>query len=318
MRDAWLVCALILLSTGCTGTPSGEAMATPVTSGSSALPAQANGTTPDGMLPRVAGSPQQNDILRLEVTEAGFFPAADSPSPGRRYYTVGMRGTSLSASGQLLGASKGDDVSIDVRRFVFAQDDRGCISRPEFSVAGVPNTFGDSMTFSPSKTTEGRLVFLVPDDAKKLRVLIAPAGTDGLAVPAGDDFTPDWPRPLHTIDDGTTMRILVLPSPASRSDLPRAAAGTEFVVIDVVVQNLSSDHGIEFQPSQQLRLMDGAGKFVMASPATRQLGCRMDDNDVIPPGHARRVMAVYEMPIGAGRRLQYRGFEKTETVVEIR
>lgn len=318
MRDAWLVCALILLSTGCTGTPSSEAMATPVTAGSSALPAQANGTTPDGMLPRVAGRPQQNDILRLEVTEAGFFPAADSPSPGRRYYTVGMRGTSLSASGQLLGASKGDDVFIDARKSVFAQNERGCVAQPEFDVAGVPNLFGDSMAFSPSKASGGRLTFLVPDDTERIRVLIAPAGAGGLAVPAGDDFTPAWPKPIHTIDDGTTMRILVLPDPPIPSPFPAAAPGREYVMLDVVVQNLKNDHGIEFQPAQQLRLMDPAGAFVMASAATQQLGCRMNDGEVIPPGQARRLLAVYEMPVGAARRLHYRGFEKEEALVVIK
>jgi hypothetical protein len=269
-------------------------------------------------LPKVAGAPQQNDVVRLEVTEAGFFPATGAPSPGRRYYTVGLRGTSRSAGGQLLGASKGDDVVIDVRQFVFAQNERGCISRPEPAVPGVANVFADSMAFSPGKNTEGRLVFMVPEDTQRVRVLVAPAGTDGLAVPAGEDFEPAWPKPIHTIEDGAAMRIHVLPSPATAAGLPPAAAGRELVTLDVVVQNLSHDHGIEFQPSQQLRFIDGTGKFVMASAATKQIGCHMDDGDVIPPGQARRLMAVYEMPAGAARRLQYRGFEIEQTVVEIR
>ena len=92
----------------------------------------------------------------------------------------------------------------------------------------------------------------------------------------------------------------------------------DLAVLDGVVQNLSADHGIEFQPSQQLRLMDADGRFVVAVAATQQLGCRMDDNDVVPPGQSRRVMAVYEMPAGAARRLQYRGFETEETVVALR
>jgi hypothetical protein len=269
-------------------------------------------------LPKVAGNPKENAILRLEVTEAGFFPAAGAPSPGRRYYTVTLRGTSRSASGQLLGGSKGDDVMIDVRKFVFAQNDRGCLSQPELDVTAVPNLFGDSMTFSPSKPIEGRLTFLVPEDSERVRVLIAPAGSDGLAVPAGPDFTPAWPKPIDTIEDGTTMKILVLPTPAVPPGLPAAAAGREYVALDVVVQNLKKDEGIEFQPSQQLRLMDPAGKFVMASTATQQLGCRMNDSEVIPPGQARRLMAVYEMPAGAARRLHYRGFEKEEAIVAIR
>lgn len=57
---------------------------------------------------------------------------------------------------------------------------------------------------------------------------------------------------------------------------------------------------------------------MQASAATQQLGCRMNDGEVIPPGHSRRLMAIYEMPPGVARRLQYRGFEKEEAVVEIR
>ena len=336
MKVAWRVCLLALLSAGCGGS-SPDAAATANGSGTTAAaPAEGSPGSLGGALvgaaggakgqaastavnlPRVPANPKENDIFRLQVTEAGFFPAARPSSPGRRYYTVGLSGTSRSASGQLLGGSKGDDVIIDVRKFVFAQNERGCLAQPEFDVAGVPNLFGDSMTFSPSKASEGRLTFLVPDDTERVRVLIAPAGADGLAVPAGPDFTPAWPTPAHTIADGNTMRILVLPTPALPSGLPPPAAGREHVALDVVVQNLNKDQGIEFQPSQQLRLMDPAGKFVMASAATQQLGCRMNDGEIIPPAQARRLMAVYEMPTGVARRLHYRGFEKDEAIVAIR
>lgn len=326
MMKAWPLCVIAALVSGaaCGSSPPNAAAAngSEVASAATAGSPETSGQTPSGQtaidLPKVAGAPHQNGILRLEVTEAGFFPAGPTASPGRRYYTVGLRGLSRSDSGQLMGASKGDDVLIDARRFVFAQNERGCLSRPEFGVAGVPNLFGDSVTFSPSKEVEGRLTFLVPDDTERVRVVIAPAGSDGLAVPAGTDFTPAWPKPIHTIDDGNTLRVLVLPRPALPSGLPQAAAGREYVVLDVVVQNLGKDSGIEFQPSQQLRLMDPGGKFVLASPMTQQLGCRMDDGEVIPPGHSRRLMAVYEMPAGVARRLHYRGFEKEEAVVDIR
>jgi hypothetical protein len=309
--QACVLCVLACAAAGCSSSPA-----------SGAAPADAPpGPEQSGKvviaLPKAAGGPRENAILRLEVTEAGFFPAG-ARSAGRRYYTVGLRGTSRSESGQLLGAAKGDDVVIDARRFVFGQNEHGCLSQPEFDVTGVPNSFGDSITFSPSKSIEGRLTFLVPEDTRRIRVLIAPAGADGLAVPAGADFTPAWPTPIHTIDDGTTLRVLVLPSPAPSQALPTPPAGREYVVLDVVVQNQGKEHGIEFQPSQQLRLMDPEGKFVMASATTQQLGCRMGDGEVIPPGHARRLLAVYEMPIGVRRRLHYRGFEKEEAVVEIR
>jgi len=269
-------------------------------------------------LPKVAPNPKQNALFKVEVTEAGFFPDGRPAPAGSRYYTVGLRGTSRSASAQILGASKGDDVLVDVRRFVFAQNERGCISRPERGVAGVPNLFGDTMTFSPTKPVEGRLVFLVPDDTSRVRVLIAPSGPDALAVPAGADFTPSWPTPQQTIDDGSTLRVLVLPRPAPRSTLPPPAGGLERIVLDVVIQNLKDTQGIEFQPSQQLRMVDAKGKFIQASPLTNQLGCRLEDGDVIPPGHSRRLMLVFDTPAGAPRRLQYRGFEKDEVMVDVK
>jgi hypothetical protein len=318
MKAAWLLWVPVLLSAGCGGSSSGEGVTTASAAGSAASSDQASNSKTAGKLPKVSGSPRENDILRLQVTEAGFFPASRPASPGRRYYTVALSGTSRSASGQLLGGSKGDDVMIDARKFVFAQNERGCLAQPEFDVTGVPNLFGDSMTFSPSKASEGRLTFLVPDDTEHVRVLIAPAGTDGLEVPAGADFTPAWPTPVHTIDDGSTMRILVLPNAAVPPALPPPAAGREYVVLDVVVQNLNKGQGIEFQPSQQLRLMDPGGKFVMASAATQQIGCHMNDGEVIPPAQARRLVAVYEMPAGVARRLHYRGFEKEEAIVAIR
>jgi hypothetical protein len=325
MTRGWPLCVLAAFAAGCGSSSSDTAaLASPP---APAVGSTANASAPlertstahaTGDLPKVTGQPSENAILRLQVTEAGFFPPDLPAQPGRRPYTVTLRGLSKSDSGALLGGSRGDDVLIDARRFIFAQDERGCVSQPESGVTGVPNLFGDTITFSPAKHVEGRLTFLVPHDAQRIRVLIAPAGSDGLAVPAGAEFTPAWPAPVHTIDDGTTLQVLVLPNPSLPPGVPRPAAGREYVVLDVVVRNLGRDHGVEFQPSQQLRLMDPRGKFVQASAVTQQLGCRMDDGAVIPPGHSRRVMAIYEMPAGVARRLHYRGFEKEEAVVAIR
>jgi hypothetical protein len=161
------------------------------------------------------------------------------------------------------------------------------------------------------------LAFLVPDDTQKIRVLIAPA-TGDLVVPAGEDFTPTWPPAVQTIEDGSTLRVLVLPDPARPAALPPPAAGREQVVLDFVIENLKTTQGIEFQTSQQLRLAGPTGSFVQPSALTKLLGCRLDDGDVIPPGHARRLMVIYDMPAGAPRRLQYRGFETDEVTVDLK
>jgi hypothetical protein len=152
-----------------------------------------------------------------------------------------------------------------------------------------------------------------------VRLLIAPGGEDGLIVPAGEDFTPSWPRPVQTIDDGTTMRVHVLPLASIPAHIPAPAAGRELIAIDVAIETLKTDQGIEFQASQQLRLAGPAGSFMQPSAAlTKLAGCTLDDNDIVPPGHVRRLMAIFDMPAGSPVRLQYRGFEKEEAIVQIR
>lgn len=254
-----------------------------------------------------SGPPRQNSLLRLKVTGSGFDSAAPAAPPGQRYYTVALHGVGRSRS----------DVGIDVQRFVFAQDERGCISQPVADAPWLKNPLGATPVFTAERPTEGQIAFAVPDDSRQLRVLIAPAEIEALAVPAGEDFTPSWPVPVSTIEDGTTLRVLVLPRGESSSANPPPATGRMRVVLDFVIENLKSSQGIEFTTSQQLRLIDPQGAFVQLDASTNALGCRLEDGGVIPPGQARRFMAAYELPAGAPVRLQYRGFEVEEASVDL-
>jgi hypothetical protein len=303
MLRALFLCAFAVLVCGC-GVPSPEPAST--------APAVA-GSTDSGQsntdIPAVSGPPRANKYVQLGVTEAGFTPGSHSAPPGLRYYVVGLRGA---------GRSSGNDFALEIQKFVFAQNERGCISHPEASATWLKHPFGATAIFSAAQPTEGELAFLVPDDTQHIRVLIAPASGDGLVVPAGEDFTPSWPTPIQTIDDGSTLRVHVLPSPAQPPTLPPPAAGREQVVLDVVIENLKTTQGIEFTTSQQLRLENPAGSFVQPSALTKQINCRLDDGDVIPSGHARRLMVVYDLPAGAPRRLQYRGFEVDQVSVDLK
>ena len=254
-----------------------------------------------------AGLPRQNKIMRLAVTAGGFVAGSSSAPGGLRNYRVALRGASRSRN----------DVGIEVHSFVYSQNENGCISRPVREADWLTRPFGDSIVLSAGKPTEGELGFLVPADTQRIRVLIAPSGAGGLVVPVGDDFEPSWPEPLQTIDDGSTLRLLVLPAAQAPAGLPPPGGGREQVVMDFVIENLSTEQGIEFTTSQQLRLVDQSGKFVQPSAATQQIGCRLDDGDVVPPKHARRLMAVYDMPPGEPRRLNYRGFEVDEVTVDL-
>ena len=256
----------------------------------------------------LSGAPRRNRYVQLEVTMAGFDPAAPAAPPGLRYFTVELSGIGLSSKADYL---------LEFQPFVFAQNERGCISRRVPDAPWLKRPFDETAMFTPANPTEGQLAFLVPDDTQNIRVLIAPAGGGGLNVSAGDDFTPAWPAPVHIIEDGSTLRVLVLPTPAPLAAIPAPAAGREHVVLDIVIENLKSTQGIEFTTSQQLRLVDSSGSFVQPSALTQQIGCRLEDGDVVPPGHARRLMAVYDMPAGVPRRLQYRGFEVDEVSVDL-
>lgn len=259
-------------------------------------------------LPAMSGRPGVNNFVKLAVTKAGFDPAAPKGPAGLRYFAVELRG---------VARSRNNDFALEIRPFVFAQNEHGCISRPELDAPWLQQPLGEVVVFSAAKPTEGRLAFLVPEDTRHLRVLVSPSGDDGLIVPAGEDFTPTWPAPPQTIEDGSTLRVLLLPTPGQPPALPPPTASRENVVLDLVIENLKSDQGIEFTTSQQLRLVDPTGSFVQPSALTQQIGCRLDDGDVIPPGHARRFQAVYDMPAGAPKRLQYRGFEVDEITVDL-
>jgi hypothetical protein len=63
--------------------------------------------------------------------------------------------------------------------------------------------------------------------------------------------------------------------------------------------------------------MDPAGKFIQPAESTKELGCRLDDLDVVPPGQVRRLMVAYDVPAGAPKRLQYRGFAVDEVTVDL-
>lgn len=297
-RALWLYVIAALLS-ACGQSGGDASQATSAESSATAPAAAASGVIP--------GSLRQNRYVKLAATEGGFSPEAHGAPAGFRYYVVGLRG---------MGRAQNNIFELDVTKFVSAQNEGGCIAHPDLGATWLKNPLGERTTFETSKQTEGQLAFLMPEDSQHVRVLIAPASDDGLAIPAGDDFTPSWPTPVQTIEDGSTLRLLVLPFATPPASLPPAAAGQERVVLDVVIENLKTQ-GIEFTTSQALRFEMPAGHFIQPSPLTQQLTCRLDDGDVVPPGHSRRLMLVYDLPGGQPRRLQYRGFEVDQVSVDL-
>lgn len=259
--------------------------------------------------PPASGPVRENAVVQVAVGEAGFGPAGRQAPPGLRYYTVSLRGQSKSPK---------DVIRIPLQ-LMYAQNDRGCISTAESDMANLARPFERGAQFVPGAPNEGDIAFLVPDDTKDVRLIIASAqpGVGPLVLPSRQDFTPTWPSPQASLTDGTTMKVHVLPAPKRPAGLPGAAAGRELVVLDIVLENLTQTQGIDFQTSQQLRLMDGRN-FIEPMPLSHQLPCRLGESGVIPPGTARRLTLVYDVPAGLALKLQYRGFEQDEATLDIK
>jgi len=254
------------------------------------------------------GLARQTDLLQLAVSEAGFAQKVEAPA-GHRAFVVSVRGVSRSPR---------DIVDLELDKYSFAQTDQGCVVTPATGAAGLTRPFGERASFPPTSPNEGQIAFFVPEATKYVRVLVTPGQTGALTLPTGADFTPSWPSPQQTIQDGTTMKVHVLPTPARPSRLPAPQAGREFVVLDLVLENLKADRGIDLQTTQQLRLVAPDGSFIEPSPLSNQLPCYPGEAGVIPASNARRFSLVYDVPVGIPRTLQYRGFEKDEVTVEIK
>lgn len=266
------------------------------------------GTKPSAVPPTIGGA-RQNQVLQLAVTEAGFSQTGTPPA-GQRYYTVGLRGMSRSAE---------DIVDLQFGEFVFLQNDQGCVSQPVRKPEGLSRPFGDVASFPPTSPNEGQVMFLVPEDTTQARVLIAPRIGGSITLPTGADFTPSWPTPQTTIEDGAIMKVHILPTPQTPALLPAPKDGREYVLLDVAVENVAPNQGIDFQGTMQLRLVDPAGTFIQPSSSlSNKLACRLGDTGTIPAGGTRRFMYVYDVPTGMPRKLQYRGFEKSEVIVDIK
>jgi hypothetical protein len=247
---------------------------------------------------------KQNKVFELALTEASWSVTDRPAPPGLRYYTLVLRGRSLSPT---------DIVELKFDEYAFLQTDQGCVAQPETDVSWLTRPFAKLAPFLPTAPDEGQLAFLVPADTKSVRFLVRPVNGGPLDLTVDDSAAPSWPTPIRTIQDGSTMRVLVLPAPARPATLPSAAAGREQVLLDVVVENLKPTQGIEFTADQQLRLLDASGHFYQPDRLTGQLPCRLTGKGVIPAAGSRRFALVYDVPVGQTLRLEYRGFERNDT-----
>ena len=252
----------------------------------------------------LAGASKQNETLALVATEAGWSENTPPPPPGMRYFTLGLRGT---------GRTTDNLVLLDLGRCGFLQTDQGFIAAPE-QAGWLRRPFGPHAVFLRDYPNEGQLAFLLPADTQNVRFLLRPQSGSAIDLPVHEDFTPAWPQPTGVITDGTTLRVLRLPPPAPPTDLPPPAAGRRYLVVDVLVENLRPAQTLEVEIARQLRVLDANGAAYGVSPESSRLQYRPTGTAVIPAAAARRFQILYLVPATEPLRLEYRGFERSETV----
>ena len=250
------------------------------------------------------GAAQQNETLALVSTEARWSENAPPPPPGFRYFTLGLRGT---------GRTPDDLVAIDLGASGFLQTDQGFVAEPE-QATWLRRPFARPAVFLRNYPNEGQLAFLIPAGSDKVRFLLRPRSGGTIDLPVAGEFTPAWPQPTGIITDGTTLRVLRLPPPDLPADLPAPAAGRRFLAVDVLIENLRTAQPIEFQIDRQLRVLDAGGVVYSPAPESSRLPYRPTGSAVVPAAAARRFQTLYLVPSTEPLRLEYRGFERTETV----
>jgi hypothetical protein len=262
------------------------------------------GTPADSPAPKTLAAAQQNELLELAVTEAGWATGGPKPPDGFRYFVVGLRGVSRSA---------GNIVQLELNKWMFLQTEQAFVAQPEVNAAWLKRPFIGLTPFLPAAPNEGQVAFLLPADAHQTMALLRPPGVGPIDLPAPDQVKATWPRAVATIADGGTLKINCLPAGALPTGLRPPPAGKQYRVLDVVVENLTSK-GVELQLVQQLRLQDGAGTFYPPVPDSSRLTFHPTGRNVVPASGARRLQLLYLVPAGQAMRLVYRGFEKTETI----
>ena len=262
------------------------------------------GTPAESPAPKTLAPAQQNELLELAVTEAGWATNGPKPPDGFRYFIVGLRGISRSA---------GNIVQLELNKWMFLQTDQAFVAQPEMNATWLTRPFTGLTPFLPAAPNEGQVAFLLPADAHQTMVLLRPPAGGPMDLPAPDRVKATWARAVATIADGGTLKINCLPAGALPPGLRPPPPGRQYVVLDLVAENLVPK-GVELQPIQQFRLQDAAGTFYPPVPDSSRLAFHPTGRNVVPANAARRVQLLYLVPAGQSMRLSYRGFEKTETI----
>jgi hypothetical protein len=264
-----------------------------------------------GAAPRPAsglgGASRSNSAVDLAVTGVNW-SSGPADRPGTRMLVVGVKG--ISRQEAIADIPFGD--------FGFLQTDQGCMARPENKPESVARPLSPMGRFPPFAPSEGQLAFVVPADSKSATLLLRVRERAGsLDLPVIGNAKPAWPSPASTVTDGDVLKVHLLPGTAVPAGVPPASSGSERIALDLVVENLRANDGVELQLDQQFRLVTPDSKRIGPSGDSAHAPCSLT-GDVVPAGSSRRFTLVYDVPPGQPLQFEYRGFNVKSEMVKVR
>ena len=259
-----------------------------------------------GSLPVLAsslggGASRSNEIVDLAVTGTAW---AEGGGAGLKTLVVSVKG--ISRKNAIADVPFGD--------FGFLQTGAGCVAQPDKQSAAVKKPLAPIGRFLPMVPNEGQLAFTVPADTRSAVLMLRAQSATPIELPALGDGSVRRPSPSAAHEDGKVLRVGVIGTSAAPAGLSAPPAGSELLVVDYLVENLTTGSGLELQPGPQFALADASGRKYEPEPASAQLPCRLTGSNVVPAGGWRRFSLLYSVPAGQPLTLQYRGFQSTGTL----
>jgi hypothetical protein len=263
-----------------------------------------------GAPPVLAGSlgsgSRANEFVDLALTGAAWSSASTS-EPGTRAFVLGLRGISRQNA----------IVDVPFEEFGFLQTDQGCLVQPDAKAQGLTRQLAPTGRFLPFVPSEGQLAFPVPAGSNPIAFLLRLQQGGPIDMPLKAGAKPQWPAPEATITDGDVLRVLKLPGTTVPPGIPPAPSGSERVAIDLVVENMRSNAGIDIQAQQQLRLVTPDGQRHEPAADSAKAPCSLG-SAVVPAGASRRFTMVYDVPPGQALQFEYRGFNVKSELIKVR
>ena len=248
----------------------------------------------------LGGASRSNEFVDLALAGTSWLETA-AAQPGTKTLVATLRGISR----------KDAIVDIPFGEFSFLQTEKGCVVQPDEGSPAASRPLAPMGRFVPFVPREGQLAFTVPADTQSAMLLLRLRGQAAIDLPVLGDGSVRKPPFLATHEDGNVLRVHVVGTGAPPAGLSPPREGLEHLVVDFVVENLTTGSGLELQLAPQFALADGQGTKYEPDPASHQLPCRLTGANVVPAGSWRRFSLLYSVPPGQPLTLQYRGFEST-------